>query len=293
MKSPELALVTPSQRETLESWLQEQIRFSECLLPEQADSVRQAKLEQLASGESLVMVGEAEHFLVWQTGLHMEGTGETLSRLWAQQASPNILPELLEHSIQELNSELLAFQRESKSELPKALLEESGFSLHRYRLALKPQAHALEEERYQDFRMRWATELDRSLLTSLASNTVGFTLPPNSEHQHQHYADSIVKRYQALDFGEDSPYNLLIAEHSQSRTGLGYILLMEDDSGLIYLDDMAVKTEHWGRYIGHFMVRSAENLLVEHGYPLMYAEISAANRRSLLAAIDRSASAPT
>jgi hypothetical protein len=127
--------------------------------------------------------------------------------------------------------------------------------------------------------------LDRSLLVSLAANSVGFTLPPGGEDQLESYTANTIERYGALDYGDDSSYTLLVAENSRTRQGAGYVLLHEDDDGCVLLDDLAGKREYWGRYIGHFLVRSVENLLLEHGYPILYAEISAANRRSYLTAV--------
>lgn len=275
--------MTQEQREYLRGWLERQESFGECLTPEQTGSARSVKREQLEETE-LLMVGEPERFVVWQTGLTLEGTGEPLSRVWGWQAPQSELPRLFSESSSRLKPGLLAIDRRVDGEPSPKVLQGCGFELQRHRLVLFPRAHNLQEERYRDFTLRAAGDLDRPLLINLASETLAFTLPPGEDDRIDLYSESLLSKYQVLDYGSDSPYDLLLAEHRPTRSAVGYILLFEDENGYICLDDLAVKREQWGKYVGHFMVRSVENLLVEHGYPVMYAEISQANRRSFLTA---------
>lgn len=275
--------MTSSEKKRLNDWLQRQNTFPECLSPRQIPSLRQHKAEQIESSQ-LCLVGNKE-FVAWHTGLHFEDTGEPMARVWGWEAGPEALPKLLQTSKNELPHTHLVFVRTPKGPPAPELLTDQGFRLQRHLLTLNPTLHDLSESRYEEFQMREAVELDRSLLTSLAANSVGFTLPPGAGHELEKYTQSVMDRYGRLRFEHNSPYTLLIAEHRRTRQGLGYILLLEDEDGMVMLDDMAVKREYWGKYVGHFMVRSVENLLVENDYSLLYAEISEANKRSLLTAI--------
>lgn len=272
------------QKSALKPWLQSQTDFTECVHSSQLDEALEIRMGQL-DGEVLTFVGDAESFLVWEAGFYEVDTGDPISRLWAWQGTEETLPRLLQDSLERQVGQILKVECFRKSGFSRKLLKQAGFTLERYRLRLEPRQHDLSEERFQDFEFRQASELDRTFLCSLAANHVRHTLPPSAQDRVQEYTRSALENFRSLDLSDESPYTLFVCERRSSRRSIGYILLREENDGSILLHDMGVRQKEWGRFVGHFMVRSVENLLVDLGYELLVSEISAANRRSYLGAV--------
>lgn len=269
--------------EKIRAWIESEDRFPECLLSDNMKEYRAQKSRRLETGNNLRVFVHLESFIVWETGLHMD-TGHSLAQVWAWTGAGESIGRLLQDSLSNITCDLLIFPRLTGGEPSDSLLRQFGFELYRRRFTLRPKLHDLSAPRWSRLRLRPATELDRSTVCSIASNQVPFTLPSSFSGEKKRVTQSTLERYQNLDLGEDSAYDLLIAEEEGTLNPCGFILLRAGEPGTIYLDDLAVKREQWGNYIGHFMVRSVENLLLENGLKLLYADIAEDNRRSHLTA---------
>ena len=264
-----------SHRPMLESWLERQESFAQCLLPRLVEEHRQTKKEQL---EQVVCLAEANSFVAWETGYQEQDTGEPLSILWGWDGDGRA--PLLERSIQEMRGNLMV-QLPPKSPYS-STLEKLGFVLERYRLSLTPRLHDLETAQKGRYSLRLATELDRVMLCTLAADYVEHTLPPGRQERLAEYTTSILSRFRTIDFGPESPIDLFVAE--EKHRSIGYILVELMADGSVYVEDVGVKRSHWGKYVAQFLIRAVENLLVDHGVDLLWCEISAANRRSFVTA---------
>lgn len=266
-------------RDFLQEWLHRQITFPRCFLPRQRETILAAKEASLEQDE-LVAVGSQEAFMVWERGLEEEDTGRPVAELWGAGGELHQWPSLLQQSAERLPDLTLLIEIEPQSDL-RQTLSHNGFDLERHVITREPQKHDLSTAQQSRYRLRAGRELDRTLLCTLAADHMVHTLPPGREDDLALYTASILRRFRTLDFGPDSDYELLIAE--EDRRAVGYILLHMTAEGA-YLLDTGVRRSHWGKYVAQFMTRATENLLVDHGVDLLYAEVSAANRRSFVTA---------
>lgn len=269
--------------EIVRAWLESETHFPECLLPDNVEEHRARKMERLETGEKLRIFEQAGQFIVWETGLSMD-TGQSLAQVWGWRSEGDGLDALFKESLAELSCDMFLFNRSPDSVPEPALLESFGFGLYRRRFVLWPRERDLNTPRMTGLRLRAASELDRGAVCSIATNQVAYTLPADFSHELERVIQFTLDRYRRLELGDDSAFDLLLAEEKATLRPCGYILLSAGEPGTVYLDDLAVKKEYWGNYVGHFMVRSVENLLIENGLKLLYADISEANRRSHMTA---------
>lgn len=267
----------------LSDWVQTQTHFPECLLPSNLEEHRAVRLERAQNQENLRVFGDSSRFVAWETGLTLE-TGQPLAQLWGWRADGDSLTALLEESRSELASNILLWVREPDGEPHSSRLEGQGFELYRRRYILHPKVHDLSGPRTAKLRLRSATELDRAAICSIAVNQVSYTVPESFAKEVENIQRHTMERFNSMDISENSPFDIFLAEDRTSLRPLGYILLSAGESGTVYLDDLAVKRDSWGGYVGHFMVRSVENLLSELGLSLLFTDIAQANRRSHLTA---------
>lgn len=277
-------MANSEQLQFLNEWVVGQDSFDDCLLAHNLELHREARLEFLAEcGESLSLVAHQGGFVAWQRGLQMEDTGASLCQLWAH--SPGDDPHgLWQRASEGLESDFLMATRSPAGSPSSDLLKGLGYSLYRQRYVVTPQEHELGGPRMADFRLRLAVELDRPTICNIATDQVTYTVPPEFENDVEKIVRYTFDRFNSLDYGEDSATDIFLAEDRLTLKALGYILLHPGEPGTLYLDDMAVRRDYWGKYVGHFMIRSVENLMVEHEFQVLYADISQANRRSHVAA---------
>lgn len=277
-------MLTTEQLELLKDWVVQQESFEDCLLPDNANLHRQARLEFLAeSADSLALVTHQGGFVAWERGLLMEDTGASLCQLWAH--SPGDDPDgLWRRASDGLESDFLMATRSPDGSPPGGLLKSLGYNLYRQRYVVAPREHELDVPRMAGYRLRLAGALDRPTICNIATDQVTYTIPPEFENDVEKIVRYTFDRFDSLDYGEDSATDIFLAEDRITLKAVGYILLHPGEPGTLYLDDMAVRREYWGKYVGHFMIRSVENLMVEHEFRVLYADISQANRRSHVAA---------
>lgn len=228
----------------------------------------------------LRIFARGESFLVWDTDLVEEDTGTCLAGLWA---AKDLDEELLDFSAARLQRPLVVEVPRARTQ-ERAFWQARGFALQRYRLARTPQTHDLETQRQGRFRLRLGSELDRITMCTLAAEHAEHTLPPGRADRVEEYRSAVLARLSDLDLGEESSFDLLVAEELSTYTVVGYLVLqlLEEQTALLF--DLGVRRSHWGQYVAQFLVRATENLLVQHGIEFFVTEISAANRRSFLTA---------
>lgn len=265
-----------NHRKRLSDWLAVQDSFAQCLHPDLLETHREQKASLL---DQVTCLQEGSSFVAWAGGFKEEDTQEPVAALWGWEGE--LKASLLERSLAEVDGHLMV--ELASGDPDSRILQDKGFVLERHRLSLTPREHDLETPRQGRYSLRLARELDRVMLCTLAADYAEFTVPPGREELLQQYTASILSRFRTIDFGEESPIDLFVAEENYQSVGYILVELMAD--GSMYLEDIGVKRSHWGKYVAQFLVRAVENLLVAHGIELMWSEISASNRRSFLTAV--------
>lgn len=263
-------------RTALESWVQSQSGFPECLRAEDLEYCRQKRLDYLGSGNSPTIVQAGDLFVAWDAKCLERDTGKPLAMLWATNSPNEKFQELLIQSAQELDPLPLVASAFTQQLDQMNALQQSGFYPLRH-FVTKSMGRQSVNFPYQ---MREGAENDRPFFSALAVSVASHTLPPNRQSDLGAYNRILVKSLLKLDYTRDSENRLLIAEDEDGER-VGYLLLRTDERKTAWVVDIGVSKSHWGKGVAQFLVLSAENQLIEEGYQFYVGEISAANKRSL------------
>ena len=216
-----------NHRKLLSEWLAVQESFAQCLHPDLLETHREQKASQL---EQVTCLQEGSSFVAWAGGFKEEDTQEPVAALWGWEGE--LKASLLERSLAEVDGHLMV--ELASGDPDSRILQDKGFVLERHRLSLTPREHDLETPRQGRYSLRLARELDRVMLCTLAADYAEFTVPPGREELLQQYTASILSRFRTIDFGEESPIDLFVAE--ENYQSVGYILVELMGDGSMYLE---------------------------------------------------------
>lgn len=85
----------------------------------------------------------------------------------------------------------------------------------------------------------------------------------------------------------DKDFRILVADDEETAERLGYIMLdlhsVESSTGdrQCLIHDVAVKREHWGRFVVHSLIRAAVELAAQRGMLYLVGEVTRSNERTL------------
>lgn len=224
-------------------------------------------------------------YALWDLAGHERTTQRPIARLWDLQVAPG-------HNALQVAAALLDA---SEAELPKGvhrviltttedaywspILASRGYEIETLRMTRELSSHQLEGPRLSAFRARPLRDGDRALLRVLAATNLSHTLPAGRQDELDRFQSATQQYFEEFDPMAPDLVGLVAVEKS-TRRSIGYILVNLESEGLAYLRDISVRPEYWGRYAAQFLVRAAENELVQRGYREIYADISADNPRS-------------
>ncbi|MCA9796156.1 MAG: GNAT family N-acetyltransferase [Candidatus Eremiobacteraeota bacterium] len=269
-------------RQWVASVVASQPAFRDAFRPGSLERVRQRRLQELSDPDLQIHSLESVGYLAWDCSMVEPDTGQPVANLWDLWVAPDQSFEQVAHQLWLLSDlgarkPMVELTDPREGEFWRSL----GFHLRRHRIGKTPVAHDDSTQERAGVRLRRGQERDRTFVTTLAAANLHHTLPPGGQAQSALYLRATTARFGQLDFDQ---FPLIVAQDRRTYVGVGYLILEPEEHGSAYLYDMGVRSTHWGRLVAQALVRGAETELVDSGFTFFHAEVSAANRRSLLTA---------
>lgn len=225
-------------------------------------------------------------YIIWDLAGRARLSNEPLALVWQLAVEPDypfspVAEALLEHSrLPPERPPAVTVPVEQKEVT--AFLKTRGFLAANDIIGRPIETHNLETSLQKGFQMRRGRETDRTFLKLVAGNNLVHTLPPRGRQAD--YQKAVLEGIDELDFDDRETTAVFVLRDRASRRSAGFIIYDLEPDGVAYLRDVSVKRAYWGRYAAQHLVRAGENELGALGFTFVYADVSAANRRSFLTA---------
>ncbi len=268
-------------RKSLLAWLDRKTQFREALTERQFQAARQQRRQDEPALWLALQDEQLMGLLGWELNQHELDTGRPVASLWEfHYPDPETAQALYQASLPTLRDRPRWLVEVDPKSPEKQFWLNRGFQPERHRIGRVPERHNLNSEAMRAFSLKEGGPANQEFVTTLAVTNLDEVLPPGRSQERSLYLESTLRLFQNLDYGGRHRLFLVRYRHR----AIGYLILDLQDSEDAYLLDMGVRRAHWGQRAAQFLVRSAENFLVTNGYQYLYAQVSAANRRSYLTA---------